>query len=326
MSKEIKKTLIITNKDDAHADAVIARANGLGYGEKTIRLNTEDFNSNCKVVFDGNDYKVFLKDSLRSFFAHELAAVWYRRPKPIDVSNVEDEGVATFIQQQAESAMRGLFFLTHETARWVNPLPALHFARQKLPQLKIARQIGFSVPATLVSNDPDEVKKFFALNKIVCNKSLDEPNYMMQGRMHTYLTQKFSSFDEIASEVDSVRVCPTMFQEYIEKEKDVRVVIIGDQVTAVEIDSQAEKLSEIDFRGISPHLLKHSKHNLPADVSELVKKFVRYYGLLFSAMDLVLDKKGTYYFIENNCNGQWLWLDNLAGTNLVDDMIHLLYE
>ena len=148
------------------------------------------------------------------------------------------------------------------------------------------KQIGFSVPATLVSNDPDEVKKFFALNKIVCNKSLDEPNYMMQGRMHTYLTQKFSSFDEIASEVDSVRVCPTMFQEYIEKEKDVRVVIIGDQVTAVEIDSQAEKLSEIDFRGISPHLLKHSKHNLPADVSELVKKFVRYYGLLFSAMDL----------------------------------------
>ena len=58
----------------------------------------------------------------------------------------------------------------------------------------------------------------------------------------------------------------------------------------------------------------------------LARKFVRSSGLLYSAMDLVLDKNGRYYFIENNCNGQWLWLDGLAGTDLVGDMIGLLYE
>ena len=320
------KILIITNKDDIHADAVIARAKERQFDNETIRINTEDFNRNCLVSFKNFEFNVAIEDSNRSFCSEEVKTVWYRRPSSIIVSQSGDEGVDLFIKQQTEATMRGLFFVTHHTAKWVNPLPALHFARHKIPQLKIAQQVGFMVPDTLVTNSIEEVKSFFAKHEVVCNKSLDEPCFSLEGKLHTYLTRKYSSFSEIEDAADSIALCPTLFQEYIEKDKDIRVVVMGDKVTAVAIESQENSLSHTDFRGCSPHLLKHTLHLLPERIETLVRGFVKYYGLAFSSMDLVLDRNGNYYFIENNCNGQWLWLDYAAGTNLVDDMVTMLYE
>lgn len=328
MDRKCGKVLVITNKDDAHADAVISRAAQLGYEENTIRLNTEDFLHNCAVCFDDMDYHVTIRDSKREFWSSELLSVWYRRPKAITVTDTEDTGVQTFIEKQANAAMRGLFFLSHETAKWVNPLPALHQARLKLPQLKLASQVGFNVPATLVTNEPDRVKAFFEKNPYacVCNKSLDEPNFVIGNQIHTYLTKRFSSYEEILPDVDSVCICPTMFQAYIDKALDIRVVIMGDRITAVEIESQSKSLSEVDFRGVSPHLLSHRVHKLPDEIILSIREFMAKSRLTFSSMDLVMDREGKYFFIENNCNGQWLWLDGLANTTLVDDMVHLLYE
>lgn len=326
MDSKCRKVLVITNKDDAHADAVISRASQLGYGEKTVRLNTEDFLHNCTICFENMDYHVVIHDSKREFWSSELVSVWYRRPKPITVADTSDIGVQVFIKEQADAAMRGLFFLSHETAKWVNPLPVLHHTRLKLPQLRLASQVGFNVPATIVTNEPAQVRAFFEKYPCVCNKSLDEPNFVINNQIHTYLTKRFTSYEEILPNVDSVRICPTMFQSYIDKAMDIRVVIMGERITAVEIESQLEPLSEVDFRGISPHLLSHKVHELPDEIVRLIRKFMKKSGLIFSSMDLVVDKEGKYFFIENNCNGQWLWLDGLANTTLVDDMVHLLYE
>lgn len=320
------KVLVITNEqDDAHADALIQRCNDIGLEDKIIRLNTENFINNCQVKFDGDSCHVTIKDSQREFFSNEILSVWYRRPQPITVSNQKDSGVVKFIQEQATATMRGLFFLTHETAKWVNPIPALNAARHKIPQLSLAKQVGFSVPKTIVTNNKDDLKNFFSPNEIICNKSLDSPNYTIDGKMYPYLTKKFDNIEEIENELNSLEICPTMFQEYIDKDVDIRVVIMGEKITAVAIESQNNQLSQVDFRGTSPHLLKHTIHKLPHEIEKSVSDFVKKSNLLFSSMDLVLDKNGKYYFIENNCNGQWLWLDSLAGSNLIDDMIDLLF-
>lgn len=321
------KILVITNQqDDAHADTLIQRCNDIGLGNNIIRLNTENFIHNCQINFNGDNYHVLIKDSQREFYSNEILSVWYRRPQPITVLEQEDPGVVEYIQQQATAAMRGLFFLTHDTAKWVNPLPALHAARHKIPQLTLAKHVGFSVPRTIVTNKSEDLKNFFSENEIICNKSLDSPNYTVNGKMYPYLTKKFTTINEIEDKLDSLKICPTLFQEYIDKDVDIRVVIMGKKVTAVAIESQNNKLSQVDFRGISPHLLQHTIHKLPHDVEKSVLDFVKRSNLLFSSMDLVLDKNGKYYFIENNCNGQWLWLDSLAECNLIDDMIDLLFE
>lgn len=321
------KVLIITNKkDDAHADALISKCNKCGMGDRIIRFNTEEFHFNSDIMFDINNFNISIKDSKRKFKSDEIMSVWYRRPQKLLINGYSDKGVKNFIEQQTEAVMRGLYFILHDSAFWINPLPALHKARHKLPQLVLAKDIGFRVPKTIVTNNPKEAEAFMKRVGKVCNKSLDEPNYWINNKMYAYFTRKVESINEIAENKESISSCPTFFQEYIEKKSDIRVVIIGNDVIAVEISSQDNCYSQVDFRGASPHLLKHKKHKLPIEIEKMALEFVKKSGLVFSSMDLVIDNKGEYIFIENNCNGQWLWLDQLAGTDILDTMIKYLFQ
>lgn len=50
------------------------------------------------------------------------------------------------------------------------------------------------------------------------------------------------------------------------------------------------------------------------------------FNLKYSAMDFVVDKNETWYFIENNPNGQFAWLEIANGDKLIDSLIDLLWS
>ena len=79
----MNKCLIITSKEDPHTDYIIDIINTNGFGERVIRLNTEDFVENCTVHFNGRIASIYLKDSNKEIFSNDLYSVWYRRPKKI---------------------------------------------------------------------------------------------------------------------------------------------------------------------------------------------------------------------------------------------------
>jgi glutathione synthase/RimK-type ligase-like ATP-grasp enzyme len=314
------KLLIITSKDDAHADFFINELNSRKRSDQVIRLNTEDFAKNCVSTFNGESIQVKVIDSGLSFDSGELLSVWYRRPETISTSHVMDKEAAEFVYAQTNELLRGLYFSTHDSALWVNSLPALHRARNKLQQLKLAIQIGFKVPATIVSNDPEQILKFAQKYSAVCNKSLDQPNYTYKGQLQTYLTRVVSEADLMSVNEDSLRICPSLFQEFINKELDIRVIVIGKEVYAFEIHSQTEELSRVDFRGKAPSFLEHKPHKLSEDVKQKILQFTNSQGLFYSAIDLVYSENNEYYFLENNPNGQFLWLQLRTGVDLIARM------
>ena len=112
----------------------------------------------------------------------------------------------------------------------------------------------------------------------------------------------------------------------INKRFDIRVVVFGKKVFAFEIHSQEHELSQLDFRGVSPDVLKHELHQLPSEIEIFILKFVSAQGLISCSLDLVLTNNGTYYFLENNPNGQWLWLEFATEVDLTSQMIELLLE
>jgi glutathione synthase/RimK-type ligase-like ATP-grasp enzyme len=319
-----RKSLIVTSKDDSHADHVIAKINDVGNGELVIRLNTEDFINNCKVSFDGKDFRLLIKDSQRELHSPEIRSVWYRRPVDIDLTEERDEYVRAFIQKQASAFLRGLYFTCHDEVKWISPLPALHRSRLKMQQLQLAHRVGLNIPRTLITNEPAEVLRFFESNSKVCTKSLDEPNFILDGHIYPLLTRVIENPEEVYSHQASIARCPVLFQEFIEKQFDIRVIIFGEKIFAFEIHSQAHPLSVNDSRGVAPHLLKHCRHDLPAKIRSQILSFVKQQGLAFSAMDLVYSKDNQYIFLENNPNGQWLWLEIETGVNLSTHLIEML--
>lgn len=187
------KVLVITSLEDTHTDYIVDKVNQTQYKNKLIRLNTEMFTNNCEVTFHNNNFKVKIKDSGKIFNSNELLSVWYRRPKKIELSKENDEFVNAFIQRESQAFLTGLYYSTHNECKWINPLPELESSRYKVSQIKLATQLEFNVPDTLISNQPNEILKFARKNSKngIIIKSLSQPNFYLDGELHPFLQKKY---------------------------------------------------------------------------------------------------------------------------------------
>jgi len=324
MNSKNKDIIFITSKDDEHTDYMIEYFNKNFPEVSVIRLNTEDFATNCKVSFNGSKVIIEIFDSGKVIDSDNVKSVVFRRPKDIDVEHIDDEYTQKFVSKQFNAFLRGFYFCTHDTALWVNPLPSLHRARIKLQQLQLAKKLGFNIPATIVTNSKEDVKNFIKNVKQICMKSLDAPSFISDGYIYPLYT-KIVSKSYIIENIESVEVSPVLLQEYIDKKYDIRVVIIGDKIFAVEIHSQEHPDSIVDFRGAISEIT-HKAHKLPKEIEEKLLQFVKYQKLNYSSLDLILSKNNKYYFVENNPNGQWLWLELQANIDIMKHYANFLIQ
>ncbi|MEH1778062.1 MAG: hypothetical protein V7L26_02720 [Nostoc sp.] len=92
----------------------------------------------------------------------EVLSVWFRRPKEIEISHVNDK-IAAFIKAQSTALLRGLYFGTHDSSRWVNPLPNMHRSRDKFQQIQLARKLDMRIPLNTRRVDMLQKLKYFIL-------------------------------------------------------------------------------------------------------------------------------------------------------------------
>ena len=307
-----KFLLIVSCKEDPHVDYVIDKFNQVDLGQRVIRLNTEDLITNVKFTFDGTLGSIFIADSARHINTDEIGSVWYRRPdKPLYPPNFPP-ATEKFVTSQVWTVLNGFYHLTADSAVWINPRPTAAMSSNKIKQLQMAQSVGFCVPETLITNDVDQANHFLDTFDEVCIKSLDSSSPTAEGITYPFHTARLTA-EEKSNNLALVAHCPTLFQRFIHKAFDLRVTVFGNKVYAVEIHSQARSESEQDFRLVSPTLLEHRIHKLPAQIEKKILTFMRYFDLRFSAMDFAVTADGDYYFLENNPNGQWLWLEDRTG-------------
>lgn len=319
----MKKLLILSNKLDMHADWVVDKLYSEVPAENVVRLNTEDLLTNSEFLFNGECLNFTIKDSNRCFEASEIASVWYRRPETALIPDAIHESNKAFVTGEIEQVIDALYYATAESSFWVNPRLKARMSANKIQQLRHAREIGFRVPKTLITSSPVAAKEFLRSNMPICIKRIGNGIIEKDGVELPFFTVLLND-DERLSYLDNVEVCPTFFQEYIDKLFDVRVVIVGEDIFAVEIHSQRDSLSKRDFRLVAPHLLEHKPHILPSDIASKLRRFMHYYDLQFSAFDLVVSNQHEYFFLENNPNGQWLWLEIHAGVPISQSITKLL--
>ena len=322
MSKDT--LLIITSKVDIHADIIIDKLNNRGLGDKVVRFNTEDFISNCLLTYKAENSYLYFKDSEKKINTKDIITVWYRRPKDIIIdSNLKKYSL--FIKEQTEAAIKGFYFFTHFDAKWINPLDALYKARLKIQQLELAKKIGFKIPDTIVTNSPSELLPFFDKYIKISTKSLDYPNTKIDDKLLPVINRIINK-EEFKLNIQSISVCPAIFQQYIDKLFDIRVIVIGKIITAFAIYSQEYDLAVEDVRGVSAFDLRHEVIELPKNLIKMILNFVKQQGLIFSAIDLIYSKNKEYYFLENNPNGQWLWLEDKTNFPLSEIFIKEVYK
>src|SRR5690606_5863602 len=156
-------------------------------------------------------------------------------------------------------------------AKWFPAKPSLmEFESQnKFGELLLAKKIGLNIPEMIYSNDPREVQKFLKNRKVILKESGLKSFSDSKNNKLIFDSQVVSAND---NKLPNIQSTPCMFQEFIDKKYDLRVVVVGNKALAAKIDSQSDKSARQDWRG-REHLVPFTPYRLPKD---LEKKLIQY--------------------------------------------------
>ncbi|AXH00916.1 hypothetical protein DVJ83_17570 (plasmid) [Deinococcus wulumuqiensis] len=290
--------VIVTNEIDAHADAMLTHLQEQGHNVFRLHPHELAIHMESSVEINSTSQSVRLRNCIndRWLDIQDIGAVWYRRPLPFQLPEHLSHDERMFARKELSEYLRGLWLSMN--CFWVDQPHLIRQADYKLEQLKRAKQFGFHIPRTMITNQPAKVREFYrACSGQMIYKVLSTPSLMTEERLMTRtdveteqaqteapedLIVKTTLVGEDQMEVlETIRLTPSLFQEYVPKQHELRVTIIGNEVFAAEIHSQERPETSIDWRDYSVSI-PYRRADLPPTVSDACLNFVKSYGLHLS--------------------------------------------
>lgn len=314
--------LVLTNSEDGdHTNTVVDGILENGY--KVFRFDSDKFSTGeVSVTLKAKDELSFAITSLNdSVSSEEISGAWYRRPNHFTFK-IKDDVQRRYAEAEAKFFLEGLWRTLR--AFWVNDPLSLERARNKIFQLSLAKELGLQIPETIITNNPAIARKFVekrlgkTIFKAIHNELLDYGD----GGLNVPTTLLG---EEHLDKLELIRNLPAVFQECVEKQYEVRVTLVGEEVFAVKIKPSKDASFNVDWR--HPHLMgkvEYSVYDLPPFLVSLCKEMKRRLSLEFCIFDFARDFEGNYIFFEINPNGQWYWLEKETGLPISRNISKLL--
>jgi len=251
----------------------------------------------------------------------DIHTAWYLRESDATKDSKESSLESRFSQNESRGAVRS--FLSVLDCSWVNKKETIDFlASNKLYQQKIAQKSGLLIPPTLITNHPEDAALFSHKHGGLLLKTIGYITFDEDGRYFLY-SQRFGH-SEITKGDLAIKKCPIFAQEYVEKLYEYRVMVIGDQILACRIDSQASESTRTDWRHYDFDRVAHLQVGLPTKVQEKLLLFMKSVGLRYGAIDLIETPTNEFVFLEVNPSGQWGWISDIAGVPVAEAVANML--
>lgn len=184
---------------------------------------------------------------------NDVETVWWRRPRRPVLPQSGNAELLRFVESEWRQFLSALELLMR--TRWINSPAAEQRAGVRAWQLVQARDCGFAVPETLMTNDPPAVHELFDSGSPLIYKRL--------GAAPCPLTATKPFLESDLDRLCELSLCPAIFQPPIGAKMDIRVTIAGPVLHAVEIHSQAGG-SPLDWR--FDHSVPFAANELPHEV------------------------------------------------------------
>ena len=313
--------LIITNKEDIHPTPVIEILNKRG--TSVFRLNSECLLTDYEFSWWNNseecDFIIENRHTGLTVKGSEITAVWDRRPeKPNELFISSSEEIN---KHNLEEALGFFSFLRYyiKDLFSIGSIVNDRYAASKMLQLNIALKVGFNIPSSCFSNRKNHIISFAKdFNKLII-KPIESSSIFSENNMeHIFYSQKIYSRSLFDIPEDAFSQTVSFVQNYIPKEYEVRITVVGEKVFACKILSQAmdDEHGKIDWRQGLDNDIKHEACDIPDEISRKCISFLSEMRLNFGAFDFIVTPDGQYVFLECNPNGQWLWIELLTGQKI----------
>lgn len=263
------------------------------------------------VIIDGKRYSI-----------NDFSGIWYMHPHlPLELLNFEPSEYRQLIHRQFDT-LRQAVQIIFRNKKWLNDPIAIQIAENKLYQLLIAAKIGFSIPDTITTSNPDEVRHFYKkYNGKIITKLLAASPVIDR----VIYTNKVSS--DHMSKIDSVKQSPAIFQEMIPKLFEIRITVVGKKIFPIKIYSQSDKQTSLDWRRkplLNDFAVKMEPMVLPKEIRRKIFILMEELSLQFGCIDMIVTPNNDYVFLEINPNGQWCFIQLKTGVQIAEAIADLL--
>ncbi len=263
-----------------------------------FRLNSDHMNHLQKISINENFFEL-TDESGNKINSDEIKGVWHRKAWKISVPEELDEDYEKIFLKEYASLRYNLFTIL-EHAAWINPFEnEKKVDGNKMLQLNIAEKHQLTIPKTIFSNDAEKIKAFFHEN---CNGK-------MVAKLHGVLSKSMGGEDLVSTNIidgdslefiSDIAYCPMIFQPYIEKEYELRIVYVDGEFFPGKINNS----ENADWR-VTQENFFWSAYDLPENIKVSLSSMMKEMGLYLGAIDMIKSRDGGYYFLEVNPQGEW---------------------
>lgn len=285
-------------------------------GARCVRLNGDDLEGRAalRLTIDGERAALTFAADGCELPLSEIRAVWFRRWM-LD----RRHEMASLLEQTGADSHKLHYdlrrHLTQESRKLSDSVfscfagrPWLSHPRKaslnKLDVLTRAARAGFATPATLVTTERDELRRFCALHGNVITKPIGDVDMFVDGeRSHFLFT---AALDKTVVEALPERFAPSLFQEQVDKDSELRVFYLAGACHAMAIFSQSDAQTRTDFRRYNRERPNRTvPYRLSPETVERIGLLMDDLGLETGSIDLLHTPDGREVFLEINPVGQF---------------------
>jgi hypothetical protein len=328
--------LIITNKGDIHCNPVIKHLQR--NGDKYFRLNTESLLTDYLISFSYKDQSVDLhienKINGKTLSSNEVISVWERRPNSPVLPEINNEKIKLVVEDEANELTKWIrhFFINCRmigSSVWDRP------NESKLRQMDVASRVinelrsEIKLPQTLLTNSKKDLEQFSNNKKEIVLKPISADGLMLDDKLEIpFTSRKVNSKNINVITQDDLELCPSFMQEYVEKNYELIITFIGEKILCCKIDSQKlpKGNGREDWREGYEHGLSEVEEwiDCPDEIQEFIILYMQKMNLNFGCFDFIYAKNNSFYFLECNPNGQWMWLEEDLGIPISESIANFL--
>jgi ATP-GRASP peptide maturase of grasp-with-spasm system len=287
-------------------------------GARSVRLNGEDVDGGAALRFrlDGADAALGVESAAGTVELPlaEVGAVWFRRwlherrhemVSLLATPAAGDDKLHHELRRHLTLESRKLsdfLFSRFADLPWLS-----HPHRTSLNKLDVltrAARAGLDTPATLVTTEREELRRFCQAHGTVITKPIGEVDMFLDGeRSHFLFT---ASLDLAAVDALPERFGASLFQEHVEKTYELRIFYLTGTCYAMAIFSQSDAQTQTDFRRYNRERPNRMvPFRLPPRTAERIRLLMDDLGLETGSVDLLQAQDGREVFLEVNPVGQF---------------------
>ncbi len=235
----------------------------------------------------------------------EIGTIWWRRPYEPKVAEGLSPLGKKFSTAESMMFMRSiLHLLSQQAISNINEPARAAKAEIKPLQLLAAAAHGFKIPETLISNDRVKIEGFVGnRSDKVIHKAFTPYGWGEKGETHYTFSQLIGLSD---LESTDLSLCPAIYQDFIPRQQEIRVMVIGEELFAVEVHSKGISDSRKDTKRRHLPLQQDLSTQEKARIISLISNL----GLSCASLDFIRAPNQDLYFLEINEGGQWIFMEN----------------